>query len=873
MKVVEQPTRGTEMIGVGETRAFSLAADGQMFKNFISSIYSDAEKTVVRELMANALDAHAAIGSIEPIDVFLPTSFDPTFIVRDYGVGMSHDFVMDLYTIMGHSTKKDDNGQTGMFGVGSKSPLSICDTFTVRCFDKPGWDDTHPMNDTGRIRLYTISIANDGIPTLSHTFDVMPRDGDNVERGGTEIRVPINAYDRNKIIDGLVAQEFSWFDKKINFAGAYEEIEPRRYLGILPIAQNMYIGNPPKNAYAAIKEWNVYARQGAAVYEIKEEQVRYKLAPDVITALRALCKHQRHVMFDLPIGTVDVTTARENIKYNSTSVSNLVDAIVASVKDFEEKLSDIIGDEMTMVGALKILAAEFIAEPEERTKFQNLKIIASLLPLVQKRVKENYDVWYKDAPLIDTLVPDVDDATGMYKFDDEGNRLMVMKPVEQPYNPPTTKPKFRAKEFSDGKVFLTHNYIGSDGESCYISFQDNATDISVEFPNVFYVLPSHLPKWKERVHKHIKQTFNAEEFPHPSREGLSVYIIRVAKRHIDSAVQKIAGARMALFTHEDLPEIEYTQNAPRVTSKNQVHEFVSSSWSKGKVEPDFDEPAYYLTRVGTQSDCIADYQTLPAIGSYTMRKRMSDYDISRAVNNARRLGILDSDTPIYRVTEKQEARIKRLAPTWSPLASSIASQLIPLIGDTDTLTILESPLAKGNSYHTRTFITEALRVDDYPERRRMFDNLYAICNADPVYCAHAAVYYVVQNSEDFPGLLPHVERVSAIQQLSGVLFDTALMENEALKTEMQQVYDLWSKRYTYFENHVSSRHEDAIQKHAGYYLQGFIADNQATFALTADMIKNSAVKDIMDTFKKKLDALHAELYPCPQVTLGATANV
>lgn len=83
---------------LGETKSFSIKADGKAFKILIDGLYSDKPRAIVRELWSNAWDSHVSAGIADrPFKVVLPTKWDETFSVRDYGIGMTHDEVMSLH--------------------------------------------------------------------------------------------------------------------------------------------------------------------------------------------------------------------------------------------------------------------------------------------------------------------------------------------------------------------------------------------------------------------------------------------------------------------------------------------------------------------------------------------------------------------------------------------------------------------------------------------------------------------------------------------------------------------------------------------------------------------------------------------------------
>lgn len=102
---------------------------------YISSLlrnnYSNTVLATVRETFANALDANKQTGSVKPVKIKAPTRLDPSYSVRDYGLGLSESDLFGLYTKYGRSTKRNDNTSIGGFGIGRFAPLSYTDSFTV----------------------------------------------------------------------------------------------------------------------------------------------------------------------------------------------------------------------------------------------------------------------------------------------------------------------------------------------------------------------------------------------------------------------------------------------------------------------------------------------------------------------------------------------------------------------------------------------------------------------------------------------------------------------------------------------------------------------------------------------------------------------
>src|SRR6476660_5010943 len=105
----------------GVTKTMEIHRDAMAhIMSVLTNLYSDAIMAVIREYSTNALDAHRESGLHMPITVCVPTTLRPTFSVEDFGVGMSTDQLLNLYSSYGASTKRETNEQTGMLGLGSK---------------------------------------------------------------------------------------------------------------------------------------------------------------------------------------------------------------------------------------------------------------------------------------------------------------------------------------------------------------------------------------------------------------------------------------------------------------------------------------------------------------------------------------------------------------------------------------------------------------------------------------------------------------------------------------------------------------------------------------------------------------------------------
>jgi hypothetical protein len=97
-----------------------------------NQIYSNKPLAVIREYSTNAVDAHVELGKgEEPIQVTLPTKFEPTFKVRDLGTGLTDEEIRNLYTRYCKSTKRNSNAFTGQLGIGCKAGFAYGDNFGI----------------------------------------------------------------------------------------------------------------------------------------------------------------------------------------------------------------------------------------------------------------------------------------------------------------------------------------------------------------------------------------------------------------------------------------------------------------------------------------------------------------------------------------------------------------------------------------------------------------------------------------------------------------------------------------------------------------------------------------------------------------------
>lgn len=81
-----------EIQGQLEQGSFGIKQSPKAFQILSSGLYSNKPMAIVRELSANAADAHVLNGNQKkPFEIKLPNRLDNQFYIKDFGPGLSHE--------------------------------------------------------------------------------------------------------------------------------------------------------------------------------------------------------------------------------------------------------------------------------------------------------------------------------------------------------------------------------------------------------------------------------------------------------------------------------------------------------------------------------------------------------------------------------------------------------------------------------------------------------------------------------------------------------------------------------------------------------------------------------------------------------------
>lgn len=247
----------------------------------LTDLYSDAELAVIREYATNALDSHLAAGNKQPIVVNLPNALNPAFEVTDHGTGLSVDDLINVYSKYGYSTKRDNDVEAGMLGLGCKSALTYTDQFTVTA-----------VKDGVRA-LAVVARGADGTGSIK-----IVDTSSTVERNGVTISVPV----KNASSFCAKAKEFfQWWTPGTVLVDGDEPKLPAKHVRV---ADDLVLAPGLDSDYVVM---------GNIAYPV--ERYQYNLSA-------SLPYHIKVVAF-VPMGSVNFTPSREALTYTNLSAVTL----------------------------------------------------------------------------------------------------------------------------------------------------------------------------------------------------------------------------------------------------------------------------------------------------------------------------------------------------------------------------------------------------------------------------------------------------------------------------------------------------------------------------------------------------------------------
>jgi hypothetical protein len=299
MKLANHVENQPIVSNVGEIGEFRIRNSAKAFNILSSGLYANKIRAIIRELSCNAIDSHVAAGKGNtPFDVHLPNQLEPHFSIRDYGTGLNHEQVTNIYTTYFESTKTASNEFIGALGLGSKSPFSYTDNFTVTAVQN------------GKKGIYTAFINDQGVPSIA-----LMMEEETTDPNGVEVRFAVtDRYDFEKF-KTEARSVYTWFKQRPVISGVTGFTIPEIEYETKDIIPGVHSG----------KQRPSMAVMGNIAYPIH--------IPDsdkTLDGLRYLLDCGLIMEFD--IGELDFQASREGLSY--------IPQTIQSIKNKLEKLND-----------------------------------------------------------------------------------------------------------------------------------------------------------------------------------------------------------------------------------------------------------------------------------------------------------------------------------------------------------------------------------------------------------------------------------------------------------------------------------------------------------------------------------------------------
>lgn len=316
MKINNAGDSVVERSGLSSDGSYGIIFNAKMAKILSDGLYSDKITSIIRELSCNAVDSHVEAGRATiPIQVHLPTAFEPWFHVRDFGTGLDHQQVIEIYTIYGASTKTNSNEFIGQLGLGSKSPFSYVDAYDVTAI-KDGIE-----------RQYSMYKNEQGMPSVALLGEKRT-----TEANGVTVKMPVRQEDIRSFSE-KAANVFRWFNVRPDITGVAK------------------LDIPDLRVAFAGDGWRILKKEDAYYHSDRNRPVALmgKVAyPLDRNAINGLDKAQQAILdtplaIDFPIGELEIAASREALGYDDRTQNNIrtrlakVLAELAAV--FEQKMA------------------------------------------------------------------------------------------------------------------------------------------------------------------------------------------------------------------------------------------------------------------------------------------------------------------------------------------------------------------------------------------------------------------------------------------------------------------------------------------------------------------------------------------------------
>lgn len=325
------------VLGKQESVQMGVSNSATLMHVLSTALYTHPMLASVREIICNGWDGHIIAGTTAtPLQI----TIDEQFIrVRDFGPGIPHEKIGEIYGTYGNSTKRHDGQQTGGFGLGSKAPFAYTDNFEVI---------NHHGGQKIIYRVSKSSMAAGGSPTID-TIVKLPSD-----ETGIQVSMNIKShYDKCKFLE-IVKEICLLGEIKATVNGGPE-------LDRLPLVES-----PTGYIICSASGTNlqrINVRYGNVVYPVPELDAFSDVWEQVVGVLAHLWPGAKVIFMAQP-DSITIAPSREALNY-TPETSETVKGLLARFNPTAAKASPHAARQVSNTQVNKLIPKERKCTPDE----------------------------------------------------------------------------------------------------------------------------------------------------------------------------------------------------------------------------------------------------------------------------------------------------------------------------------------------------------------------------------------------------------------------------------------------------------------------------------------------------------------------------
>jgi hypothetical protein len=305
----------------------------------VNTMYANKEASSVREILSNAIDAHNMSNVKEKVEIQIPTKTFPMLRIRDFGTGLSPEYMMNEYLSLGHSEKRDRNDAVGFMGLGRFALFSLFKSYFVTSYYK------------GKKYPYSIHLDTGGDIAIDLIEDEIE---DTDEPNGLEVFVLVESEQRMLHFHREILKLTFFCKDKVDLVNIDEDELPSWYT-LKPeyTFDNISVYDKSNSrAIGSVFNAHPYDSTLVGVYDNIPYDFSSNFNTENVLKLQKTFNSNCLVAITLPIGSVERTASREGLERDQNNKTwNSLDKItkealidvetfkksfVAKIKDFHE---------------------------------------------------------------------------------------------------------------------------------------------------------------------------------------------------------------------------------------------------------------------------------------------------------------------------------------------------------------------------------------------------------------------------------------------------------------------------------------------------------------------------------------------------------